>query len=869
MVHVAAVMTALAVFAGALAPVTEPAQETGWIIETAPGAVDAVAAVADKLSTDEPLKLVETISAVAVDLTAAEAANLDSRPDVISVQPDTIMMIDDTQTDAPWHLSRLDQSSAPADASYTYPGSAGAGVRIYVVDSGITPNATQWGTRLLPGTNVAGGETSDCNGHGTHVAGIAASRTYGVAKAALVIPVRVFGCSGSTSSSAVIAGLDWIAANHPVGAPGVINLSLGGPVSPALDSAVASLAAAGFVVTASAGNGGADNVGDDACGESPARVAGAVTVGATTTQDVRAGYSNFGPCVDLFAPGDRIPSLDASNPSGGMLMSGTSMASPVVAGTAALYWGERPGAAAAVIRDVLVSSSVYSTVSSAGTGSPTGLSSVIDASMVSAPQSFTAPTNLPGQLTLTWQPPVPVADRPVLDYALSYRYAGSGWITVADGVSTTTSYTFTAPSPGMAFTFSVRAITRDGTGRPATLELTTATTPVVVTPLPSAAAGFGVTANDSSRLSLGWGAPTTGAPLLDYELAYSFPGASGWFPITVGAAATSYSFTPASAGYTFTFRLRARNSAGFGPASYTTVSTPVATASEPRDFRVTENVIGRLGFQWTTPERPGIAPVSDYELSYTYPGLPYWVTVNDGISAATSHTIINPSAAYTFTFRLRPRTAAGFGEAAYTSVTTAYAPASFPGEPGGIRIAENTSQKLTIDWTAPARTGSSPVTGYVLKYTYPGYPGFVTLPELPASQTDFTFSMPSGGYFFTFLVYARNGSGLGDVASVDVSTPSALPSAPLGFTSTRNEPTNLTLEWQAPASAGVSPVTDYILSYTYPGLPYWVTVNDGVSTTGRFTFTGPSQNMTFTFRVQAKSSAGLGAAAFYALRTAG
>ncbi|WP_323740667.1 S8 family serine peptidase [Microcella flavibacter] len=308
------------------------------------------------------------------------------------MHPDVEMTLFDTQSSAPWHLSRLDQATAPADGTYTYPASAGAGVRVYIVDTGISPNAGQLGSRLLPGVSALAGDasTADCQGHGTHVAGIVASTTYGVAKKASVVPVRVFSCSGSTSSSTVISGLNWIAANHPAGTPGIVNMSLGGPASSPLDTAVQNLITRGLIVTVAAGNGGDDRIGDNACLESPARVPAALTVGATTTTDARADYSNYGSCLDLFAPGSAVRSLSHTDASSSVMMSGTSMATPVVAGVAALAWAEAPGTTARQVESRLMSTARTGLVSSRGTGSPDRLVAV----------SMAAPADSAGALAI-------------------------------------------------------------------------------------------------------------------------------------------------------------------------------------------------------------------------------------------------------------------------------------------------------------------------------------------------------------------------------------------------------------------------------------------------------------------------------------
>ncbi len=338
---------------------------------------------------------------MAAELTDAEAGMLEQRPDVVAVHPDVEITLFDTQTSAPWHLSRLDQATAPADGTYSYPASAGSGVRVYVVDSGISPNPGQLGSRLLPGVSALAGDpsTADCQGHGTHVAGIVASTTYGVAKKASVVPVRVFSCSGSTSSSTVISGLNWIAANHPAGTPGVVNMSLGGPASSPLDSAVQNLINRGMIVTVAAGNGGADQVGDDACADSPARLPAALTVGATTSTDARATYSNFGSCLDLFAPGSAVRSLSFANASAYATMSGTSMAAPVVAGVAALAWSAAPGTTARQVETSIRAQARTGAVLNAGSGSPNRLSASPPAASIAAPGPAPSTTSRPTRCT--------------------------------------------------------------------------------------------------------------------------------------------------------------------------------------------------------------------------------------------------------------------------------------------------------------------------------------------------------------------------------------------------------------------------------------------------------------------------------------
>ena len=237
-----------------------------------------------------------------------------------------------------WGLDRIDAVDVALNQSYKYV-STGAGTLIYVVDTGVYAGHTDLAGRVIPGYTAVddGNGTGDCNGHGTHVAGTAAGTTYGVAKSARIVAVRVLDCSGSGYSSSVVAGINWAVASHP-GGPGIINLSLGGPANSAIDAAVEAATAAGLVVVAAAGNSGAD-----ACQFSPARAASALTIGATDQSDARASYSNFGGCVDMYAPGSAITSAWISGSTSSRSLSGTSMASPHVAGMVARLQQAQPG----------------------------------------------------------------------------------------------------------------------------------------------------------------------------------------------------------------------------------------------------------------------------------------------------------------------------------------------------------------------------------------------------------------------------------------------------------------------------------------------------------------------------------------------
>ena len=285
---------------------------------------------------------------------------------VARVEQDGIVTKSTTQSNPTWGLDRIDQRALPLSKSYTY-GSTGAGVHAYIIDTGIRTSHNEFGGRATGGyTSINDGNgTNDCDGHGTHVAGTVGGATYGVAKSVSLVAVRVLDCGGSGSWSGVIAGMDWVTANHVK--PAVANLSLGGGASASVDQAAANMIAAGVATAIAAGNGNRGGRQQDACGYSPARVASAMTIGATTQSDVKTSWSNYGDCVDWFAPGYQITSAGITSNTATATMSGTSMASPHVAGVAALYLQGNPGASSQQVRDALYAATTKGVVTSSYT----------------------------------------------------------------------------------------------------------------------------------------------------------------------------------------------------------------------------------------------------------------------------------------------------------------------------------------------------------------------------------------------------------------------------------------------------------------------------------------------------------------------
>ena len=314
-------------------------------------------------------------------------ARLLSDPRVAYVEEDGVVQASATQSGATWGIDRTDQRDLPLSTTYTYDTTAST-VHAYIVDTGILASHNDFGGRVSGGyTAISDGRgTTDCNGHGTHVAGTVAGATWGIAKGAQLHPVRVLDCAGSGTNSGVIAGMDWVASNHVK--PAVANMSLGGGASTAVDDAVARMSSAGVTVVVAAGN---DN--SNACNYSPARAASAITVGSTTSSDARSSFSNYGSCLDIFGPGSSITSAWYTSNTATNTISGTSMASPHVAGVAALYLAVNPSATPSQVTSAIINAATPNKVTSPGTSSPNRLLySFFDGSTPPPPPP-------PGQLT--------------------------------------------------------------------------------------------------------------------------------------------------------------------------------------------------------------------------------------------------------------------------------------------------------------------------------------------------------------------------------------------------------------------------------------------------------------------------------------
>ncbi len=365
---------------------------------SAPGAIDgryivvlnqqssrAVAADARSVAVDKGGRITHqygtALKGFAAKLPDRAVRALRANPAVAYIEADRRVSIDGDQAGATWGLDRVDQRNLPLNSNYHYD-ATGSGVKAYIIDTGVLTTHSEFTGRTAAGFSAIGGTPTDCNGHGTHVAGTVGGSTYGVAKSVTIIPVRVLDCSGNGTDSGVIAGIDWVTSNHTSG-PAVANMSLGGGVSSALDTAVNNSINDGVFYAVAAGN----DYGANACNGSPSRVAAAVTVGSTTSTDARSDFSNVGSCLDIFAPGSSIKSAWYTSSTATNTISGTSMATPHVAGAAALYLQTHASASPSAVSSWLTSNATTGKVTNPGSGSPNRLLYTLEGGTTEPPPS--------------------------------------------------------------------------------------------------------------------------------------------------------------------------------------------------------------------------------------------------------------------------------------------------------------------------------------------------------------------------------------------------------------------------------------------------------------------------------------------------
>ena len=798
------------------------------------------------------------INGFAAMLNASALERLAKDPNVESIEQDRIVVLQGDQVDPPWGLDRVDQRSGTRNSRYSYT-NTGTGVTAYVIDTGVMASHIDFGGRVGAGYTVYddGRGTTDCNGHGTHVAGTIGGSTYGIAKAVSLIPVRVLSCSGSGSISGVIAGINWAISDHASGTPAVANMSLGGLYSASLNSAVANATEDGIVFAVAAGNNNRL-----ACSYSPASEPTAITVGAIGGSDDRASFTNYGSCVDLFAPGVSIMSATIASSSASRMLSGTSMASPHVAGAAALLLQSDPTATPAQIAALIVNSATPDAITGLAAGSP-NLVLYTGAAFVSpnpvAPSVPTLLTAVGGvtQASLAWNAPTQSGGADVTDYVVEYSSnSGSTWTVFADGVSTSTAATVTGLVNGTTYQFRVKAVSSGGTSE-------ASSTVTAIVGVPSAPTSLSATPLGLS-VRLSWTAPTQngGSAITDYVAQFSADSGATWSTFSDSiSTSTTTTVTGLTNGLTYQLRVSAVNSVGTSAYSSVVIAVPWAASlpSAPLDLAIASYGLNQVGLSWTIPATNGGDTITDYVIEYSSSSGSTWATFTDPVSSIRSTTVTDLVSGASYIFRVSARNSAGTGD---PSVVSAAVRPGVPTAPCCITEMLVGPQYVALRWGAPTSDGGSAVTNYVVEYTIDDGVSWTTWSEPTGNGTNRTITGLLDGVPHKFRISARNAIATGPPSDVsDAYTPltPTAPGRPLNAVATANTG-QVGLDWDTPTTDGGAPITDYLIEYSSNSGSTWTTYVDTVSTATIATIRTLPVGISVIFRVSAINSRGTGAA---------
>jgi len=794
----------------------------------------------------------QALNGFVVDLSESEAEALSTDPLVATVEQDSVVGLVADQPGATWGLDRIDQRSLPLNQTYSY-SADGTGVTAYIVDTGIRATHTEVSGRVTAGYTAIndGVGTSDCHGHGTHVAGTTGGRTYGVAKNVTFVPVRVLSCAGSGSVSGIVAALDWMIAHHQASTPAVANMSLGGGYSLSLNTAVDRAISDGISFSIAAGNRNAD-----ACSYSPASTARAVTVGASTSTDARASFSNWGACLDIFAPGQAITSATSTSDTSLGTWSGTSMAAPHVAGAMALYLETNRAASPATVASVLLNAATSNVIMNSGTGSPNRL--LFMASFVPAPPTApSAPTGLSavagdGQVSLSWSASVASATAPVTQYVVEQSTNGTSWSNATQVSGSTTTTTVSGLANGVTYQFRVSAVNSVGTGSPSSIVTSTPRQSTI----PSAPSQLVATAGRES-VALNWAAPADngGAAVVDYIIEYSANSAA-WTLFNDGISiARSITLMGLAGGISHSFRVRAVNSVGISEASNEATATPIAV-SVPGPVRFLQAVAGleMVSLYWSSPIDSGGSAISGYRIEQSTDGGTTYAVVRNNNASTRYATLTALTGGVEHLFRVSALNSAGAG--APVTVRATPRAAAVPSAPrflsGSVGF-----ESVTLSWNSPLSNGGRSVTEYRVEKSEDSGATWSQVTTTTWTRRYVTINPLTGGVPLQFRVIAVNSVGGGAPSNVVTLTPRTIsaPSVPR-FISASIGYTTASVSWWSPTDSGGSPITEYRIEMNVAGSDTWSLIGTTPISRRFLTVSNLTPNIVHTFRVFAVNARG-------------